>query len=347
MARRPSGGPGGLTTRARSIVGVVLVVVLALVVVLYLYGTDMFKSKGPSKPNTAPNDVTVKELNEPIVVAPNEPVKVEPNTSSQDTAPPGDVAPNPDATELISEVLGLMAGDASKIAEARNKLNQTLKMPMNAQQRLFVKDQLSALANRWLFSRDLFPGDTLCALYKVEPGDQLTSIGKQHKVPYEIIMAINNIARPELLVAGKTIKVINGPFHAKIYRSTFTLDLYLQDMFVRSFRVGLGKPGRETPTGLWQVAPGGKLVEPPWTDPDTGRTYHAEDPDYPLGSRWIGLIGLEGKAKGRAGFAIHGTKDPNQIGKLESRGCIRMHNGDVVLMYNLLEPGQSLVTVED
>jgi len=124
------------------------------------------------------------------------------------------------------------------------------------------------------------------------------------------------------------------------------MDLYLQDnTFVRSFRVGLGKPGKETPTGLWRVKSGRKLIKPVWPDRETGKTYYPEDPDYPLGSRWIGLEGLKGNAKGREGFGIHGTKDPEQIGTADSRGCIRMKNGEVILIYNLLEEGLSTVKV--
>ena len=123
--------------------------------------------------------------------------------------------------------------------------------------------------------------------------------------------------------------------------------MYLQNTFVKSFKIGIGKPGRETPKGLWIVRPGGKLIRPRWTDPDTGKTYESDDPDYPLGSRWIGLEGLEGDAKGREGFAIHGTKIPEEIGGATSRGCIRMYNGEVILMYNLLVPTCSKVEVVD
>jgi len=123
------------------------------------------------------------------------------------------------------------------------------------------------------------------------------------------------------------------------------MDLYLQDTFVRSFEVGLGKPGRETPTGLWVVEPGGKLIKPVWRDPDTGKVHYPDDPDYPLGSRWIRLKGLEGEAVGRTGIAFHGTKDPNLIGTAGSRGCIRLHNGDAILLYSLLEAGFSRVEV--
>ena len=129
--------------------------------------------------------------------------------------------------------------------------------------------------------------------------------------------------------------------------SAFTLELYLQNTFVKTYPVGLGKPGFETPTGEWRVRPGDKHIKPPWTDPDTGRVYRGDDPDYPLGSRWIGLEGLSGNALGRTGFALHGTNDPNQIGRPGSRGCIRLHNGDAVAVYNMLIPGLSRVRIED
>ncbi len=111
--------------------------------------------------------------------------------------------------------------------------------------------------------------------------------------------------------------------------------------------MGLGKPGRETPTGLWRVKSGGKHISPIWTDPDTHKVYSPGDPDYPLGSRWIELEGIKGDAKGQTSFGIHGTKEPDTIGTAGSRGCIRLHNGDAILLYNLLAPIHSLVRVED
>lgn len=123
------------------------------------------------------------------------------------------------------------------------------------------------------------------------------------------------------------------------------MDVFLQNTFVKSFPVGLGRAGMETPTGVWLVKPDGKLISPTWTDPDTGKTYKAQDPDYPLGSRWIGLEGIEGEAKGRTGFALHGTKSPEQIGTQGSRGCVRLHNGDAILVYNLMMPGYSQVKI--
>jgi lipoprotein-anchoring transpeptidase ErfK/SrfK len=271
-----------------------------------------------------------------------------PKQDSSNVASVPDVAPNPEATALIEEAMTLISEEPSRIIDARTKLTEAFRMPMSRQQRSFVKDQLSELANKWLFSMTIYPDDKLCGSYKVKSGDQLRTIARKYKIPWKILQDINKISRPEILRAGETIKVVNGPFHARVDRSSFILDLYLQDKtFVRSFRIGLGKPGRETPTGLWRVRPPGigKLVKPPWPDPDSDKIYYAEDPDYPLGSRWIGLDGLEGNAKGRTGFGIHGTKDPEQIGKADSRGCIRMYNGDVILVYDLFEEGISTVRV--
>ena len=232
-----------------------------------------------------------------------------------------------------------------RIIEARDKLNELLPMANDKQQQFIIKKHLSDLAEVWLFSRKLFPNDNLCTTYRVKPGDQLRTIAKEFKIPYELIMQLNNIKRPELLKASQTLKVINGPFNAKVFLSAFTMDVYLQDTFIKSFHVGVGKPDMKTPTGLWQVKADGKMVKPPWPDPVSGQILHYGDPGYALGSRWIGLEGITGNAVGRTGFGIHGTKDPETIGTPSSRGCIRLHNGNVIIVYNLLYPVRSQVRV--
>ena len=306
------------------------------VVIAFIYGYRPF---GKSKDELIDTDVDKGTIPSAISPAP------ESIPDLIGDAPESTAEPNPEVDDLIAEAMVLVNDKPAMIIDARDRLNETLPMQQSRQQREVVKEQLSKLADEWLFSRKIFPQDRLCGTYKVKSGDQLRTIGRQHKVPYEILMEINRINRPEALRAGETIKVILGPFHARVYRTTFTMDLYLQNTFVKSFPVGLGQPGMETPTGLWCVKPGGKLVKPVWTDQVSGKRYHPEDPDYPLGSRWIGLEGIKGEAKGRTGFAIHGTKKPEEIGTAGSQGCIRLHNGDAILFYNLLVPTFSQVEV--
>ncbi|MCK5174961.1 MAG: L,D-transpeptidase family protein [Planctomycetes bacterium] len=255
-----------------------------------------------------------------------------------------------DSTSMVAAGLireALVDIDVGRLISARDKLNDTLAKQLSADVRIGVKKQLEALSRKWLFSKQPYPGDILTGTYKVQPGDRLSDIGYQFKVPHEILMKINNISDARQLQAGQVLKVANGPFHVVIHRPTFTLDVYLQNTYIKSYRVGLGMGGKETPTGRWRVKKGGKLIKPTWTDKETGRTYDGDDPDYPLGSRWIAIEGLDDNIKNKSGFAIHGTKDPESIGTLSSRGCIRLFNGNAIELYDMLVPDYSEVVVRD
>jgi LysM repeat protein len=334
--------PGGYNDVRAARLRIVLYSVAAAIVVgvLVVVGYVLIRHRrAKTAQNVPPETVVGAEPARPSATA-------EPNVVSRGVSTAVVTEPNREVAGLIAQAMSLLNQQPPKIIGARERLNEILPMA-EGQERAFIKEQLTALADKWLFSKLVYPEDKLCTGYKVNPGDVLENIGKKYNVPYEILMQMNNIAKPELLQAGVAIKVINGPFHARVWRSTFTMDLYLQNTYVRSFPVGLGKPGMETPTGRWRAKEGGKLIQPIWTDPVSGKTYHPEDADYPLGSRWVGLEGLEGAAVGKTGFAIHGTKSPEQIGTPGSQGCIRLHNGDAILVYNLMMPGVSLVDVVD
>lgn len=302
-----------------------------------------------SSPVSAPATVEPAALNPAPVEAQPQPVDVTAAVDASQTqtavvsAISEDPAISPEAQLLIQKAVE--DRKAGRVIAARDQLNEALKLRLTPAIRQEIKVQMAKLSEQWLFRRMVLEGDTLTGLYKVMPGDLLARIGRNHQVPYQGLMEINGIHEARALQAGQTIKVIHGPFHALVNLSTFTLDLYLQTMYVKSYKIGIGKEEHATPTGTWRVASGGKLIKPTWTDPDSGRVYKASDPDYPLGSRWIALDGIDGDAKGRTGFAIHGTKEPETIGSRSSRGCIRLFNGEAIELYNLLEEGKSLVKV--
>jgi len=64
------------------------------------------------------------------------------------------------------------------------------------------------------------------------------------------------------------------------------------------------------------------------------------DPNNPLGSRWIGF------GEGGNGLGIHGTNEPDSIGKRVSLGCIRMLNADAELLYDCLIRGAEIEIVD-
>ena len=319
--------------------------VIIIVAVVLLLGP----LSGKDKPTVEPEPVkeTIKFETLPIQPEPEQTAEV-----------PEETALNTEYSKLLADVnsttnsriLSLLAQaqdniSKRKIIAARNILNDVFAMPLTPVVRENIRKQMAALAEQWLFNKAVLIGDDLCGIYRVRPGDILAVIARQHKIPYELLMKINNITKPRALQVGQTLKVVNGPFHVILYRSAFLMDLYLQNTYVRSYKIGTGKENRDTPIGRWRVKVGGKLVRPTWTDPDTGITYAADNPDYPLGSGYIALKGIEPKTKDISGIALHGTKDETTIGTRSSRGCIRLFNGDLIEVFNMLEPGYSEVNI--
>ena len=108
-----------------------------------------------------------------------------------------------------------------------------------------------------------------------------------------------------------------------------------------SFPIAVGKPGRETPTGKYRVEE--KVVHPDFQklDPkDRARIlkYFPPGPANPLGERWIGFIKGEGWVIG-----IHGTPNPELLGKAVSNGCVRMRNADVVRVFDHVDVGTPVI----
>jgi lipoprotein-anchoring transpeptidase ErfK/SrfK len=60
----------------------------------------------------------------------------------------------------------------------------------------------------------------------------------------------------------------------------------------------------------------------------------APGPANPLGQRWIGFAHGDGWTVG-----IHGTPQPELLGRAVSGGCVRMRNADVVRVYDAVDLG--------
>ena len=210
-----------------------------------------------------------------------------------------------------------------------------------------IRNQLSDLNARLIFSPEAVPNDPATTSYVVQSGDRLGSIAKRYKVPYPFLELINGMDARRMQI-GQTLKLVNGPIHARVDKSEFVMDLYVfgtdgTPAFLTSFPVGLGE-NDNTPLGKWKVA-AGKVTNPDWRNPRTNEYYPADHPDNPIGEYWVPITGLEGDAVGRTGFGIHGTNDPSSIGKNMSMGCVRLADADIAMVYSMLEPGQSEITV--
>lgn len=213
-----------------------------------------------------------------------------------------------------------------------------------------MRTLLDEINKRSIFSGRISKDDPYCSTYVIKPGETLTKIAAGYNVNWELLCRMNGIANPSAVPALKPIKVVKGPFHAVVNKRSFTLNIYLGapggagSALVSSFLVGLGKDD-STPTGTWQV--GRRLPKPVYYSPRGEGVIPYGDPKNPLGTCWIALVGIDGQAVGKMSYGIHGTNEPDTVGKQSSMGCIRLRNDEAERVYQFLSEGKSMVIVKE
>ena len=106
---------------------------------------------------------------------------------------------------------------------------------------------------------------------------------------------------------------------------------------VAAFPVTMGSKEYPLPIGRWKATTYAYL--PPFkyqpailNDPKTDKEVMLPPgPNGPVGVAWLDLT--------KEHYGIHGTNEPQTIGRAESSGCIRMTNWDVVRLSRMLKPG--------
>jgi len=273
-----------------------------------------------------------------------------PASGAADAGPHSNAEAQVTATETMRR--GLARIDAGEVIAGRRILSRLLTeaeddlTPASARR---IRRRLAEVNEELIFSSAVRPDDPLVATHTVAPGDLLSRIAPKYDVPYPLIERVNGVEARRIRV-GQTLKIIRGPFHARVEKSAYRLDLFLEDpaegqwIYVKSLPVGLGEED-STPAGRWVVRPGSKLENPAWTHPRTGEVYGRDDPENPIGDYWIGLEGIDSHTESLRGYGIHGTIDPDSIGTQASMGCVRLAGEDIRLLYDVLAPGQSRVII--
>ena len=246
---------------------------------------------------------------------------------------------------------GLTLLDNGQMVAARAQLSALLRSgSLTEGEAAQARGVLTDISDDLVFSKKITSDDTFCIEYIVRGGDTLSGI--VHKmglqVDWRFIQRINGIKSASSIRPGQNLKLITGPFHAKVDKATYRIDLYQGDgneqVFVRSYKVGLGE-FNSTPTGIFKVRRNKKLVNPTWVNPRTREFYSANNPENPIGERWIGLKGIEERTEDLSGLGIHGTIEPETIGTQSSMGCIRMGAEEVAQVYEMLSEGVSIVEI--
>ncbi|HSK17205.1 MAG TPA: L,D-transpeptidase/peptidoglycan binding protein [Gaiellaceae bacterium] len=114
-----------------------------------------------------------------------------------------------------------------------------------------------------------------------------------------------------------------------VSRSRTQLRLFVDGELAKTYRVGIGAAGFDTPAGEYEIE--SKAADPAWYVPNrpwagdlAGKVIPAGDPRNPIKARWLGFWD---------GAGIHGTADDASIGTAASHGCVRMTVRDVKDLY--------------
>jgi len=208
--------------------------------------------------------------------------------------------------------------DQNKLAEAHLALSEWYGSPvLTPDDEAQLVDLLDRLAGTVIYSRQ----HQLERPHEVQPGETLEQIAGLYEVPWELLANINGIRDPQRLRTGQELKVIRGPFNALVELEKFRLTLFVQGRYAGRFKIGIGKD-ETTPLGDFEILQ--KIVNP---------TYYGkpvidqDDPNNPLGDYALDLGNK---------ILIHGTNDPQSIGRAESKGCIRLDNRDIKDVFEIL-----------
>jgi lipoprotein-anchoring transpeptidase ErfK/SrfK len=119
-------------------------------------------------------------------------------------------------------------------------------------------------------------------------------------------------------------------YFVAISRGRRELRLFVNQELAKSYRVGIGAVGFDTPAGEYRIE--SKAANPAWYVPNSdwagdlaGKVIPGNDPDNPIKARWMGF---------HDGAGIHGTADEASIGSAASHGCIRMLIPEVIDLYD-------------
>jgi len=145
--------------------------------------------------------------------------------------------------------------------------------------------------------------------------------------------ASREVAVPAAVLRPKvTTKKLTSRYRyfVAISRGRRELRLFVNGRLAKSYRVGIGAAGFDTPAGEYEIE--SKAANPAWYVPNSdwagdlaGKVIAGDDPSNPIKARWMGFYD---------GAGIHGTADTASIGTAASHGCIRMLIPEVIDLYD-------------
>lgn len=164
-------------------------------------------------------------------------------------------------------------------------------------------------------------------------------------LPYSRDYAVKDEKVRELLSALNVDANQRKGDRVVVDKSDGVLRVFDGDQLVAQFPATMGSTTDPLPLGTWKIT--GHSYLPPWHyQPSLLKKADQSDPELmikpgpnnPVGVAWLDLT--------KEHYGIHGTAEPNTIGRAESNGCIRLTNWDVMRLSQMVTPGTTAIFQE-
>src|SRR5436190_16297055 len=162
-------------------------------------------------------------------------------------------------------------------------------------------------------------------------------VGDELKVPNVLPFEIEKVKEVQL----KPDKALAA---RKIYVDTTErlLEVFENDKLVCVFPITPGSTAMPAPVGTWKIQGAATW---PWFRYDEGMlNYGVRTENYynlPPGPN--NLVGVLWMSLNKTGIGIHGTNNPETIGRAASHGCIRLANWDAIRVKDLVSIGNTVI----
>jgi len=190
--------------------------------------------------------------------------------------------------------------------------------------------------------------------------DTLSDLARAYGLGYDELIAANPDIDPWLPGADASILLPTQFVIPDVPRQGIVLNIATKRLFyfpampegqaqiVKTYPIGIGRVGWETPLGVTTVT--AKAEDPSWYVPWSVQQEHVElgnplpsvippGPDNPLGHR---VLKLE-----MPGYLIHGTNQPYGVGMRVSHGCVRLYPENIEYLYEIVDIGESVAIINE
>jgi L,D-transpeptidase ErfK/SrfK len=217
---------------------------------------------------------------------------------------------------------------------------------------LFLRAPVGALASgAYPLGEDGVVG--MVRSHQVRENESLHEIARDYGLGYNEITAANPGVNPWIPAEGSRVVIPTRwvlpdapPRGIVVNLAEMRLYHYFQvegRTFVRTYPIGVGDEGYETPRGTFHIT--GTRKNPAWYVPASVRRERPElpavvppGPDNPLGSYAI-------RFSAPGDYLIHGTDFAYGVGRRVSHGCIRLYPEDIGVLAGAVGPGTQVTIV--